>query len=389
MENIIKHFEEVNSRLILNLPSRLRLFYNSIPINKERGAMIYGLRGAGKTIFLLSRIKNRNFLYFSADNPMIKNVSLYDLVNKVFKSGYDGVVVDEIHFLKDWPLHIKSLYDDFPGKHIWISGSSNIAVKKGIADLSRRFVQFHLPLLSFREFIYLKTGVILPVISLFEESKFNSLYSQIKKSNLNIIKLFKEHIQSGIRPIFVESNYCEKLKSALEKSIFYDVPFYMKELSEVYLKLMNSIISHLIYSPIPTINVSNMTSNWSIGKEKLYNILEVMKNIELIKIIQYKNQKTTYTKGAKIFLSDSSIYSCFDGDKGNMRESYFCNILSVKQYEIYASKNEEEYDYLVNNVKFEIGGKNKEKKKSDIVISDDIDFPVKNRIPLWLTGMEY
>lgn len=388
MENIINRFEEINSRLLLNLPERLRPFYDSMNISKIRGVMVYGLRGVGKTVFLLSKIKDKNFLYFSADNPLVHNVSLYELVTKIFKNGYDGVVIDEIHFLNDWSKHIKSLYDEFPDKYIWISGSSNIGIKKGIADLSRRFVQVHIPLLSFREFVYIKTGVLLPEVSVFEQDNFDKLISIIKKHNLNIPKLFKEHINSGIRPIFVEGNYSERLKSALEKSVFYDIPLHVKEISEVYLKLINSTISHLVFSPIPTININKMTSEWSIGKEKLYHLLEVMKNIELIKIITYKNKRATYTKGAKIFLTDPSLYYCLGGEKGNMREAYFCSIMSLK-YNVYASRNEEEYDYEVKDIKFEIGGKSKDFKKADFIISDDIEYPFKNRIPLWIIGMEY
>lgn len=385
INNIIRNFEEIHKRLIDSLPQRIRPVSLESNISEKRAVIVYGLRGVGKTVFLLNASKNKNFLYFSADNPLIYNIPIIELIDKIFKSGYDGVVIDEIHFSKDWAAHLKSAYDSYPSKTIWVSGSSNLVLKKDLADLSRRFLSVHLPLLSFREYIYLKEGIMLDKINLFESIKN---YDNIKSKKINVLKLFKEHINGGIRPIFYEGDYSERLKNMIEKSVFYDIPFYINTITDNYLRLMNGIIGHLITSPIPTLNISKMTSEWEIGKHKLYFLLEIMDKMELIKIIKPKNKKHTYTKGSKIFLTDSSIYSCFNGNLGNIRESYFVNSVS-KSYPIYSSENEDEYDYLVGDLKLEIGGKSKSLKKADFVISDDIEMPVKNRIPLWMAGLTY
>jgi hypothetical protein len=47
---------------------------------------------------------------------------------------------------------------------------------------------------------------------------------------------------------------------------------------------MKAIVSHFLNSPIPTINVSGMCSEWGISKEKLYDILYVMEQSEVIRI---------------------------------------------------------------------------------------------------------
>ena len=48
-----------------------------------------------------------------------------------------------------------------------------------------------------------------------------------------------------------------------------------------------------------------------------------------------------------------------------------------------------ECDYVVKNLKIEIGGKNKKPKNADLVVSDEIDLPVKNKIPLYILGLLY
>lgn len=58
-------------------------------------------------------------------------------------------------------------------------------------------------------------------------------------------------------------------------------------------------------------------------------------------------------------------------------------------YEIFASKDETECDFEVDKYKIEIGGKDKKRKKADWIIADDIELPMKNKIPLWLLGMAW
>jgi hypothetical protein len=56
---------------------------------------------------------------------------------------------------------------------------------------------------------------------------------------------------------------------------------------------------------------------------------------------------------------------------------------------VFAADNEREYDFLIDQFKVEVGGKNKESKKADFVLRDDVDIPDGNMIPLWMLGFEY
>ncbi|MDL1969850.1 MAG: ATP-binding protein [Candidatus Desulfofervidaceae bacterium] len=383
LESIIEQIELTLERLKNFLPKVKRPYYRQIKIDNIRGALIYGLRGVGKTTFLIDKISNvkQNFLYFSADNPVISTIPLYDLVSAIFKKGYDGVVIDEIHYANKWSTHIKALYDDYPANLIWISDSSNLILKKSVADLSRRFVQFRIPLMSFREYLYLTQNIEAETFNPFEDNKRNILTTL---KNINILRLFTDYISGGTRPIFTEGEYCSRLKGLLEKSIYHDVPFYVSSIQDNHLRVMNAIVGHLISAPIPTINITNMCNEWDLGKEKLYNLLEVMERSELINIIR-KPGKFNYTKGSKIFLADPSIYSCFKGNTGSLREAFVVMCLK-ERYTINTCKNDDECDFSVGNFKIEVGGKNKKRKKADFVISDDIDVPVKNKIPMWMLG---
>jgi predicted AAA+ superfamily ATPase len=385
INKVVEQLEVIHSRLKLNIPERKRPIYNQININNTRDVIIYGSRGVGKTTFLLLKSLNKNFLYFSADNPLTYPYSLYEISETAFLKGYDGVIIDEVHFAKDWEINLKAIYDSFPDKFIWVSGSSNLALKTSKADLSRRFVNYKIPMLSFREYLYLTEGIELEPINPFDFDI--SILKKLKDKN--ILYLFQRYISNGIRPFFVEGNYCERLEGILEKSIFFDVPFFVPSVQDNHLRIMNAVIGHLLLSPVPTINISKMCSQWHISKEKLYNLLFVMENSEILKIVRKKkDKKHHFTKGAKIFLSDPSMYYCFGGNTGTVREAFVVFSLSEK-FKIYASEKEKEYDYEVNGIKIEVGGKSKKPKKADFVISDNLDIPVGNRIPLWLIGLIY
>ncbi|KAA0257650.1 ATP-binding protein [Deferribacter autotrophicus] len=385
INEIIDQIELTLERLKTYLPDRKRPYFDNIPIDGIRGALVYGLRGVGKTTFLIDKISNckLNFLYLSADNPSISSLPLYDIVSAIFKRGYDGVVIDEVHHGNKWSEHVKALYDDYPGNTIWISDSSNLILKRAVADLSRRFVQFRIPLMSFREYLFLTQNILIETIDPFNIDK--NIFSMLR--NINILKLFADYINTGIRPIFIEGEYCLRLKGLLEKSIYYDIPFYVSSIQDNHLRVMNAILGHLITAPIPTINISGMCSEWNLGKEKLYNLLYVMEQSELINIIR-KPSKSVYTKGSKIFLSDPSVYSCFKGNVGNAREAFVVMCLKEK-YNVFASKDEKDCDFIVDDIKVEVGGKNKKMKNADFVISDEIDVPVRNKIPLWMLGFLY
>ncbi len=382
LEEVITLVEETHQRLKLSLPERIRPLYDSVEIEKIRTAIVYGQRGAGKTTFLLYRSRNKPFLYLSADNPLVVAYPLYEVVREVFKRGYEGIIIDEVHLAKDWSLHLKALYDDYPDRYIWASGSSSLLIKKGVADLSRRFVQIRIPLMSFREFLYLKMGILPEPVDIFNVKEEN--LKLVRK--INVLRLFREYISSGTRPIFFEGEYCNRIQGVIEKTIFYDIPFYLPSIQGNHLRLMNAVIGHIISSPIPTVNISKLCSEWHIGKEKLYQLLSIMEAVELLRIVRRKGDKNVYSKGAKMLINDPSVYYCLNGNLGNAREALVVFTLS-ERYEVYASQREEDYDYLVDGKKIEVGGKKKDTKSADYVISDDLELPVRNRLPMWLLGM--
>ena len=78
-------------------------------------------------------------------------------------------------------------------------------------------------------------------------------------------------------------------------------------------------------------------------------------------------------------------------DKGNVRETFFCNQLKQVAEVDFSEKTDFNVDDLYN---FEIGGRNKGREQimgleNAFIAADDIEIGFANKIPLWLFGFLY
>jgi len=346
--------------------------------------MIIGPRGVGKTTYLLERTAREHLFYFSADHPLVGEHGIWAITEEAIRNGYEGVAIDEVHFARNWSTDLKAIYDSNPKLKIYASDSSSLVLRKGIADLSRRFPRYRIPFLSLREYIYLKSDITVPAFNPFKTSKWPDILDEI-----NIARHFRSYLKGGFRPIFLEGDYEAKSLNIIEKTIFSDIPFLLPQINQNYLKLLNAIMGYLATSTVPTLNIENLSGEWSIGKEKLYELLSVLEHVELISIVRYKSDKKASGKGAKILFADPSFYSVLGTNPGTQRESFAVCMGRQGNIEVFASKDEGKADFLFDKISIEIGGKNKKIKAADYVLRDDISEPSRNILPLWSLGFLY
>jgi len=384
-EKMLATFKEIQVRKTNHLPVKLRPYFNTIS-PKNNSVIFIGPRGVGKTTFLLHRIKGKDILYVSADNPLAAQTNLWEIGEAAFNEGYDGIVFDEVHRAQDWSVHLKALFDAYPGKLIWASGSSSIVLKMGVGDLSRRFSRIYIPLLSFREYLKLKHDFEFPIVDPFAYDD-----DCVKKilGEVNIIKEFRAYLQGGLRPVFLDWDYEEQMENIIEKIIYFDIPYLVPQISENHFRLMKSVLGYLALANIPTLNIESMCKKWAISKAKLYKLLDAMHHVGLIRMIYKQSDTRIYSKGDKIFLYDPSMYHVLKGNMGNTREAYVACALAERDNDIAACPDEKQGDFIYGELKLEIGGKRKSREKSDFVIRDDAEIPFDNIIPLWLLGFKY
>ena len=347
-----------------------------------RAALFVGRRGVGKTTYLLYHMRGRRFLYVSADSPRVADTTLYELGAAAFMAGYEGLVVDEVHFARDWAQHLKALYDEYPHHTLWASDSSSLVLRQSAADLSRRFVRRYMPLLSFREYVLIKANRELPRFDPLDPSYEPGTGQEFADAEL--LSMWHTYREEGTRPFFGQGNFSDRMLAVLEKTIHSDIPFFLPQITDGNLRLMNAVISTLAHSNVPRLQVRSLCADWHISAEKLYQLLFVMESVGLLRVLRYPHDRKAATAGRKLFFSDPVLYTVLRGNEGTAREAWAAAMIAEHGHHVATSRDEQKGDLVIDDrITLEIGGRTKSRKQADIVVREDIDTAGPGVLPLW------
>ena len=135
-------------------------------INWEKQLVaIRGSRGVGKTTLMRQYIKLNygvnagEALYCVMDIMYFTNHSRLDLADQFHAMGGKHLFLDEVHKYPTRSKEIKEIIDLWPSLKITFTGSSLLQILNSQADLSRRVLSYHMPGLSFREYIHFYKGI--------------------------------------------------------------------------------------------------------------------------------------------------------------------------------------------------------------------------------------
>ena len=331
-------------------------------------------------------------LYLSADNPLLARDGLFDIGKAIFMAGYAGLIVDEVHFARDWSNHLKALYDDFPEQRLWISDSSSLALRSGVGDLSRRFVPIAMPLQSFREYLFVTSGVELPACDPFADDP-----SLPVEPTPDLLAAFRAYRARGTRPFSEEGDFEERLLAVLDKTLYSDIPFFLPNVTDGNLRLMKAIVGTLAEASIPRLQVRSLCADWGIGADKLYHLLDVMESVGLLRLLRVEGDTKAKSVGAKLFFYDPAFYEILHGNPGTAREALVAALSAEAGWTVEATRDEMQGDFVISRneaggrrrLAIEVGGSSKHIKSADRVVRDDMDYPGGKAIPLWLLGMAY
>lgn len=396
----MKQFFEIQKYLIDNIFDKTRELYNEIDFS-QRLIWIIWPRWVGKSTILIKYLSFNNLsrsLYISADNIYFLENKLFDFALK-FKREYDGnlLIIDEIHKYKNWQQELKNIYDSLPDMKIIFSWSSSIDLKWWNYDLSRRAKLYFLSWFTFREYVNYKYSLNIPKTS-FEEIINNHLSIAQNFPNIPIIKYFKEYLEMGYYPYYVNENQKDnsKIIETINKTIYDDIAnFYnVKTENLIYFK---KILNYLSIIEPWEVNSNKISKTLQIDNKTVNTYLEILENWWLIKFLLkdvygYNIMKNT----SKIYLDNTNLVYAINSFLQTqvkvwlLRETFFINAVSNTSNKISFSK---QWDFLVNNYVVEIWWGNKtfkqikDQKQNWFLILDDIIVWEKNIIPLWLFGM--
>ncbi len=355
---------------------------------------ILGQKGVGKSTLILQHIRragNRDeSLYVIADDIYFSAHTLLDTARNFFARGGKYLYIDEIHKYPGWSREVKNIYDSLPLLHVVYSGSSLLDLKEGGADLSRRVIEYHLPVWSFREYLNLRNGWSLKSASLEEvlRGKVDFPYGTERP-----LKYFGDYMKKGCYPFFQEPEFETRMRQVINTTIEVDIPQYARMTIAATQKLKKFM--YYISKSVPVkINFSDMARDLELSRDELPRYLEYLEKAELVSVLRMKaNGDAVLRKMDKIYLHNSNMSYVLSGENpetGNARETIFYCWTRQK----YDTVESPVSDFEIDGKTFEVGGRSKGKKqisnlKDAYVVKDSIEYVFDNQVPLWMFGFLY
>ena len=166
--HITPYFEKMMPRTYLDI------FYPLVRNRKvNRAQILMGPRRVGKTVMIHHTIQQlinngvapKNIVYISVETPIYNGVQLEQLLGLAMRASGNSewmqeecyVFYDEVQYLKEWEVHLKSLVDTYRNVRFVASGSAAAALKKNSNESGAgRFSDFSLPPLTFFEYVRLR-----------------------------------------------------------------------------------------------------------------------------------------------------------------------------------------------------------------------------------------
>lgn len=293
----------------------------------KRAVVLMGPRRVGKTVLIRHAVQKLiengvsplKICYLSIEAPIYNRLPLEKLFELCRKAVMDDqpegfyVFFDEIQYLKDWEIHLKSLVDTFRRTRFLGSGSAAAALRlKSIESGAGRFTDFMLPPLTFHEFLHLKgiSSLVYPVVT-----KWGNVDTEIVTttdiSTLN--QLFIEYINIGGYPEVVLSETIQKDPGRFIKNDIVDKVL-LRDLPSLYgisdVQELNSLFNTVAFNTAKEFTLETLNQSSHVQKGTIKRYLEYLEAAHLIRTvdrIDVNAKKFSRANFFKLYLTNPSI----------------------------------------------------------------------------------
>lgn len=322
--NLDGYYQSFQPRLYFNL------FYPLVKnTTVHRASVLMGPRRVGKTVMLYHTIQQlisdgvspQKILYASIETPIYNNIPLDELFAMAKKATGDNdsngwyVFFDEIQYLKEWEIHLKTLVDVYHHTKFIASGSAAAALKlKSNESGAGRFTDFMLPPLTFYEFIHLKNlGALIKADTINWKGNIAIFSSTTNITELN--KHFINYVNFGGYPevIFnqeIQSNPGRFMRAdIIDKVLLRDLPglYGIQDVQE-----LNSLFTTIAWNSGQECSIDELSKSSGVKKTTLRQYLSYLEAAFLVHIVKRVDQKAGRFQREnffKIYLTNPSLRS--------------------------------------------------------------------------------
>jgi predicted AAA+ superfamily ATPase len=317
MKTLINSLFELSNVKLQNINTKYhRFLYKSLLESDSKFSGIYGSRGVGKTTLLLQiavvlEFKSDEILYISCDHPRLADVSLFELVSEFVKYGGKCILIDEVHEAKDFEQELKSVYD-FLDIKVLFSGSS--AIKLTNPSFTRRYAMYHLPILSFKEYLELSL-----------DTKFQSYrLENILQDHVNIannitqelsdekvLKHFEQYLKIGAYPFYFKNKnaYTQMVLDTINTILYTDLGSIYNITGDKINTLRKLLTSICVSAPLE-LSIDALAKKVGTSKVTLYKYIELLHKAELLRHVIYEGKRfKSMQKPDKLYLANTTLFT--------------------------------------------------------------------------------
>jgi predicted AAA+ superfamily ATPase len=309
-----------------------RLFFPLVAEKKiKRAVVLMGPRRVGKTVMLFHTIQGlieggipaQNICYFSVETPIYNGMGLEELVSlylEIIESDQKKdlyIFFDEIQYLKNWEVHLKSLVDSYHTLKFTVSGSAAAALKlKSQESGAGRFTDFGLPPLTFHEYLELRnSGEIIEELGgpnidpeLIDDS-FNYRIADINVLNAHFIDYinFGGYPEVSLSPSIQENPGRYIRNDIIDKVLLRDLPilYGIEDIQE-----LNSLFTYIAYNTGMEMSLDSISKSSGVAKNTIKKYISYLEAAFLIKIVHRIDNSGKIFQRAnffKIYLTNPSL----------------------------------------------------------------------------------
>lgn len=295
----------------------------------KRAVVLMGPRRVGKTVMLHHSIQElidqgippSKIIFITVENPIYTNIGLEELFKIALEAlgtqSHKGFFVffDEIQYLKDWEVHLKTLVDSYRESKFIVSGSAAAALKfKSNESGAGRFTDFLLPPLTFYEYIHInKLEHLMTPGSLTWQNKERPFYDTTQPEVLN--NHFIKYINYGGYPEIIFSEKMQKNPGRFIKQDIVDKVL-LRDLPSLYgindVQELNRLFTTICFNTAHEFDYEDLSRKSGVQKHLIKKYIEYLESAFLVKKISRVDQSGKQFKREvkfKMYLSNPSIYA--------------------------------------------------------------------------------
>ena len=292
-------------------------------LSVRRAVVLMGPRRVGKTVMIHQAIQAlldegvppRSLCYFSVDHPIYNGLSLDKLIEYYgqatgvdFKSEQVYAFFDEIQYLREWEIHLKSAVDTYANIKALASGSAAAALRlKSEESGAGRFTDFLLPPLTFYEYLDL-----LGKADLFEKPTTPGPRKRsyfVAKDIDEINRRFIEYLNFGGYPEVMFSPRIQSDPTRFIKSDIIDKVL-LRDLPSLYgigdIQELNYLFTTLAFNTAKEVSLEELSKNSGVAKNTIKRYIDYLEAAFLIKLVHRVDRNARRFRRANFFKVGSS-----------------------------------------------------------------------------------